>query len=146
MISNEKASYIVNKLMLEKDEFSKWLGIKIIEIIPGYCKLCATVNDSMLNGFSIAHGGIAYSIADSALAFAANSHGIQCVSIETSISHLKKVTSGETIYAEAQEKSISKSLAVYDVILTSSENYTIALFKGTVFRTNKEWGLPNEMT
>ena len=70
------ANIIVDK-MLSGDAFSKWLGIEILDISNGYCKLKMKVRKEMTNGFNIAHGGITYSLADSALAFAANSDGIQ---------------------------------------------------------------------
>ena len=78
------AKKVVDK-MISGDAFSQWLGIEVLEITEGFCKLKMTVRDEMTNGFNIAHGGIAYSLADSCLAFAANADGIQAVSIETSI-------------------------------------------------------------
>ena len=92
---------IVN-LMMKEDSFSQWLGVVIDKIDFGICHLRASINSEMLNGFHIAHGGISYSLADSALAFASNSHGLQCVSIETSISHVKKISEGDLIIAEAK--------------------------------------------
>ena len=76
------AEKVVNK-MIDSDSFSKWLGIEVLEITEGYCKLRMKVRKEMTNGFFIAHGGICYSLADSALAFAANSDGTQALSIET---------------------------------------------------------------
>ena len=96
------AKKVVNK-MLGGDAFSQWLGIEILEIHEGFCKLRMTVRDEMTNGFKIAHGGIAYSLADSALAFAANSHGTKSLSIETSISYTKKVETSDTLTAIAKE-------------------------------------------
>ena len=93
----------------------------------------------MLNGFQTCHGGVSYSIADSALAFASNSHGIQAVSIETSISHTKVILAGDMITAVATEKNLSKRFGIYEVILTNQKGETVALFKGTVFRNGKEW-------
>ena len=77
--------------MLKNDHFSKWLNVNLIEISLGKCKLGLSITKSMLNGFSIAHGGISYSLADSCLAFAANSYGFKCVSIETSIDSVWEV-------------------------------------------------------
>lgn len=74
------AEKVVNKMM-DGDAFSKWLGIKVLEISKGYCQLQMQVRKEMTNGFFIAHGGICYSLADSALAFAANSDGTQSLSI-----------------------------------------------------------------
>ena len=93
----------------------------------------------MSNGFNIAHGGITYSLADSALAFAANTDGIQSMSIETSISHTKKVASGDTLKAIAKEVSKSKKTAIYYITITNQENVEVAHFKGTVYKTDKKW-------
>ena len=79
------AKKVVGK-MISGDEFSKWLGIEVIEISKGFCKIQMKIRDEMTNGFKIAHGGISYSLADSCLAFSANSDGIQSLSLETSIS------------------------------------------------------------
>ena len=98
-----------------------------------------TVRDEMTNGFNIAHGGIAYSLADSALAFAANSYGIQSMSIETSISHTKKVKSGDVLKAITKEVNKSNKTAIYYITITNQENMEIAHFKGTVYRTDRKW-------
>ena len=132
------AKRVVDK-MINGDAFSQWLGIKVIEISEGKCTLEMTVRDEMTNGFNIAHGGIAYSLADSALAFAANSYGIQSMSIETSISHTKKVKSGDVLKAITKEVNKSKKTAIYYITITNQENMEIAHFKGTVYRTDREW-------
>ena len=98
-----------------------------------------TVRDEMTNGFDIAHGGIAYSLADSALAFAANSDGVQSLSIETSISHTKKVQSGDVLTATTKEINKSNKTSIYYITITNQKNTEIAHFKGTVYRTGKEW-------
>jgi acyl-CoA thioesterase len=126
-------------LMMNDDSFSKWMGVKIDTIDAGICVLRATVIEEMLNGFRIAHGGISYSLADSALAFASNSRGVQCVSIETSISHVKKVLEGDVLIATAREVYRGKTTGIYDVEVINQNNLLVALFKGTVFITDKEW-------
>ena len=98
-----------------------------------------TVRKEMTNGFGVAHGGISYSIADSALAFASNSHGIKSMSIETSISHTKPVMIGDTLIAKATEKTKGNKIAVYDIPVQNQNGEMIALFKGTVYRSGKEW-------
>lgn len=135
------AKKVVDKMM-SGDAFSQWLGIEVLEISEGYCKLKMTVREKMTNGFKIAHGGIAYSLADSCLAFAANSDGVQSVSVETSISHTKKVMSGDTLTATAKEINKSSKTALYNISITNQNNIEIAHFKGTVYRTGKEW-FPN---
>ena len=132
------AKEVVDK-MISGDAFSQWLGIEVLEITEGFCKLKMTVRDEMTNGFNIAHGGIAYSLADSCLAFAANADGIQAVSIETSISHTKKVASGDVLTATSKEMNKSSKTALYYITITNQDNLEVAHFKGTVFRTEKEW-------
>ena len=132
------AKNVVEKMM-SGDAFSQWLGIEVLEITTSFCKLQLKVREEMTNGFDIAHGGIAYSLADSCLAFAANSDGIQAVSIETSISHTKKVVSGDILTATSNEINKSSKTALYYITITNQNKLEIAHFKGTVFRTEKEW-------
>lgn len=125
--------------MYNNDPFSKWLGIERMDDGAGSSVLRMTVRKEMLNGFDIAHGGITYSLADSALAFASNGHGIQSVSIETSISHTKPVKEGDILTAKAIEKNLTNKIGVYEIVVTNQREETVALFKGTVYRTGKEW-------
>jgi acyl-CoA thioesterase len=125
--------------MYNNDLFSQWLGIERVEDGAGSSVLRMTVRKEMLNGFDIAHGGITYSLADSALAFASNGHGIQSVSIETSISHTKPVKEGDILTAKAIEKNLTTKIGVYEIVVTNQKEETVALFKGTVYRTGKEW-------
>lgn len=132
------AKKVVEK-MISGDEFSKWLGIEVIEISKGFCKLQMKVRDEMTNGFKIAHGGISYSLADSCLAFSANSDGKQSLTVETSISYTKKVQSGDLLTATSKEINKSSKTSLYYITITNQEMEEIAHFKGTVYRTKKEW-------
>ena len=132
------AKKVVDK-MISGDAFSEWLGIEVLEITTSFCKLKLKVREEMTNGFKIAHGGITYSLADSCLAFAANADGLQAVSIETSISHTKKVTSDDTLTATSKQINKSSKTALYYITITNQDNLEVAHFKGTVFRTGKEW-------
>jgi len=125
--------------MYKNDAFSQWLGIEVVEVKDGYCQLKMTVQKKMLNGFQIAHGGIAYSLADSALAFASNSHGRKSISVETSISHTVSVKEGDVLTAITEELSLSDKIGVYLITITNQDNQEVAYFKGTVYRTSKEW-------
>lgn len=127
------------QLMFDDDRFSQWLGIEIIELSKGHCILKMTICSSMLNGFSIAHGGITYSLADSALAFASNAYGNHAVSIDTSINHLQKVTEGDTLYATCVEINRSKRIGLYHVHIINQNNARVAQFKGTVAISEKVW-------
>lgn len=125
--------------MMDKDYFSQWLGIEVVLAAPGQSILKMKIRKEMLNGFGIAHGGISFSLADSALAFASNSHGQKSVSIETSISHTKSLMEGDEITATATELSRSNKIAIYSIAITNQQKETVALFKGTVYRTSKLW-------
>ena len=138
--SKSKTTAIVDTMM-SKDYFSQWLGIELINADKGHCSLRMTVRQEMLNGFSIAHGGICYALADSALAFASNSHGSKCVSIETSVSHTASVKKGDVLTAVAEEINYGEKVALYYVTIINQEAKKVALFKGTVYRTAKEWDI-----
>lgn len=129
----------ITEQMMCHDAFSRWLGIEVLEIGPGRCVLRMTVRAEMLNGFGIAHGGITYALADSALAFASNSHGRKAVSVETSISHTKALHEGEQITATAEEEHRSEKIGIYRVRVGNAQGDTVAVFKGVVYRTGKEW-------
>lgn len=129
---------IVHKMM-EGDHFSQWLGIVVQDISKGNCSLKMKVTAEMVNGFAIAHGGITYSLADSALAFAANAHGLKCVSIETSISHTRPVKIGQELIAVCTELNRGKTLGIYEVVVKNSSEKTVALFKGTVHISGEPW-------
>ena len=127
--------------MMKGDAFSKLLGIKVPVIEAGHCILSLTVQEQMVNGFHIAHGGITYSMADSALAFAANAHGKQCVSIETSISHTRPVKINDELTAECIELQRGKRIGHYHVNITNQDGKKVALFKGIVHISEKDWEL-----
>jgi acyl-CoA thioesterase len=137
-MEKDKVTKIIDTMM-NKDLFSQWLGIERVEEREGYCKLKLTIRKEMCNGFEIAHGGITYSLADSALAFACNSHGRQAVSIETSISHIKALLAGDVIIATAEQKSVSNRVGFYDVKVEKDNGELVAWFRGTVFRKEKDW-------
>jgi len=127
------------QLMMENDAFSQWMKIDVVHISKGSCELRININSSMLNGFGILHGGISYSLSDSALAFASNSHGYKCVSIETAISHLKPVGPKDILSAKAIELHRGKTLGVYEVAVSDQHKQKVALFKGTVHISKEIW-------
>lgn len=135
-----KCKKIVDR-MYEFDYFSQWLGIERVLIEKGHVILKMKVTKDMLNGFGIAHGGITYSLADSALAFAANGRGVQSVSIETSINHIQPTKEGDTLIAEAKELNVTNKTGLFDVKVKNQDGELVALFKGMVYRTGKDWKL-----
>jgi acyl-CoA thioesterase len=138
MDKKELAKRVVDT-MYNNDYFSQWLGIERLDVEPGHCVLRMKMRKEMLNGFAIAHGGITYSLADSALAFASNSHGRKAVSVETSISHTEQLHEGDIITATAEETKLSNKIGIYHITVTNQKNEKVAFFKGTVYRTSQEW-------
>ena len=132
-----KAEQIVAKMMAT-DTFSQWLGIEVLDIKEGFAQIKMHIRKEMLNGHGVAHGGISFSLADSAFAFASNSHGQKAVSIETSINHIKPLFEGDVLIATAEKESTSRSLGQY-IVRVHRENELVALFKGVVFRKQEEW-------
>ncbi|TVQ47047.1 MAG: hotdog fold thioesterase [Saprospirales bacterium] len=130
-------------MMMDRDAFSQWMGIEILSIKKGSVELQMTITEVMTNGFKIAHGGIAYSLADSALAFSSNTYGIQSVTIESTMSHIKPLKEGETIKAVAKELQLSGKFGRYLIEIINEKNEVAAVFYGTVFRTGKEWIIDN---
>lgn len=126
-------------MMLQGDAYSKALGMHVTFLEAGNCVLQMTVLEHMVNGFNIAHGGITYALADSAMAFASNAHGVQCVSIETAISHIKKVQVGDVLTASSTALSRNRKVGIYEVEVTNQSNELVAHFKGTVLVSDREW-------
>jgi len=139
MNADTKAYTIVKEQMYDNDAFSQWLGIEIETLTIGKVVLKMKVRPEMTNGFGIVHGGICYSLADSALAFAANSHGRQSVSIETSISYISSVKTGAILTATTIEESRNHRIAIYQIRVCTEDETMVALFKGAVYRSSKEW-------
>ena len=140
MNPKETARRVVDQMM-SKDYFSQWLAIERIEEGPGFSKLKMTIRKEMLNGFGTAHGGISFSLADSALAFASNSHGQHAVSIDTGIEHIHPLHEGDVIVATAREVHRSKKLGRYRVTVEKEDGTIAALFKGIVYRKSNDWNL-----
>ncbi|MBK6525274.1 MAG: hotdog fold thioesterase [Crocinitomicaceae bacterium] len=129
---------IIDKMMAE-DKMSQWLGIEVLNYDPGSVSVRMTVREEMVNGFNVTHGRITYSLADSSLAFSANSHGIRSMSIETSISHLKSVHVGDVLTASTKQLTLTRKTGVYIMDVTNQKNELVAHFKGTVYRSDKVW-------
>jgi len=131
-----KASQVVQHMM-EHDLFSQWLGINVIDIKEGYSKITMTIRKEMINGLGIIHGGVAFSMADSAFAFACNNRNVLSVALDTSINFLKPVHVDDVLIAEAKELHNGKSTGLYHITITNQHNHVVAVFKGTCYRTQK---------
>ena len=128
----------VLQAMLQHDRFTAWLGLQTDAVSTGYCKLHYTVKDDMLNGFNSIHGGVLFSAADSAFAFACNSHGVLTVALDVSISFTQSAKVGEVLTVEAKEEHLGNKTGVYNVRTTNQAGELVAWFKGTAYRTSKK--------
>jgi acyl-CoA thioesterase len=124
--------------MMARDEFSRWLGIEAIEIAPRRSVVRMTVRKEMVNGFGVAHGGIAYSLADSALAFACNTRGTVNVAIDNAISYPAPVHVGDVITAVATMDSETNKLSFYRIVVTNQSGAAVATFRGTTYDTKRD--------
>ncbi|MEK6616649.1 MAG: hotdog fold thioesterase [Bacteroidota bacterium] len=138
MKENEVAKRVVNKMM-DSDKFSRWLGIQTVLVEQGHCILKMKLREEMLNAFGIAHGGICFSFADTALAYASNSYGKISVTMECSISFPVAVNGGDELTCEAKEFSLTNKTGTYLIKIKNQKKQNVAFFKGTVYRTSKEW-------
>ncbi len=123
--------------MMARDAMSAWLGIEVLEVAPRRCVCRMPVRAEMVNGFGVAHGGVAFSLADSAFAFACNTHGQITVSIENSMTYPAPVHPGDVLTAVAVEEAASQRLSYYRVDVHNQHQDVVALFRGTAYRTSR---------
>ena len=123
--------------MMHHDAFSQWLGIEVLEVKEGYSRIRMTLRDEMLNGFGVVHGGVAFSLADSAFAFACNNRNNLSMALDTNITFTKATKPLDVLTAEAKELHNGRSTGLYLISVTNQHNEQVALFKGTCFRTGK---------
>lgn len=127
----------IGKKMLASDAFSQWLDLQITSCEGGKCVLTIRINKQMTNGFNVSHGGIVFSLADSAAAFAANSYGTIAVSVDNSIHYAKPVYDGDTLTAIASEQTRNKKTGHYEVIIRNQNQEIVAVFHSTLYFTGK---------
>lgn len=124
--------------MMAKDLFSQWMGMTIVDVRPRTATLRMTVRPEMVNGFGVAHGGVAYSLADSALAFACNTHGNVTVAINNAISYPAAVHVGDVLTAIAESDGESRRLGYYRVTVRNQKDELVSAFTGTVYKTRND--------
>lgn len=138
-MSEEKdqlAAAVVNHMM-EHDQFSRWLGIQVLEIREGFSKISMVIRPEMVNGFGIIHGGVTFSLADSAFAFACNNRNVLSVALDTSINFIKPVQVGDELTASAKEIHNGQSTGLYHITIMNQHQHVVAEFKGLCYRTGK---------
>lgn len=118
------------RAMFEQDRASQSLGMRILEICPGYARLAMSVRGDMVNGHQLCHGGLIFTLADSAFAFACNTYNAVTVASAASIDFLLPARLGDELTATAEERSRSKRTGVYDVLVRNQEGESVALFRG----------------
>jgi acyl-CoA thioesterase len=116
--------------MFERDQASQGLGIVIDEVKPGFVRLRMPVRPDMVNGHATCHGGFIFALADSAFAFACNSHNRATVAASAAIEFLAPVRAGAVLIAVAQEQALGDRLGVYDVVVSRESGERVALFRG----------------
>ena len=118
------------EVMWREDNASKWLGMKIEEVRPGYARLSMTVTANMVNGHNLCHGGLIFTLADSTFAFACNSHNQRAVAAGCAIEFLAPAFLGDVLTAEGVEQALRGRTGVYDMKVTNQKSELIALFRG----------------
>jgi acyl-CoA thioesterase len=132
----QQLAELAGRTMYERDPASQQLGMTLDEIRPGYARMSMRVRGDMLNGHGTCHGGYIFMLADSAFAFACNSHNFNTVGAGCSIDYLSPGREGELLTAEAQEQALSGKTGVYDIVVTNEEGRKVALFRGKSHRVN----------
>ena len=134
----EQRAAAVVRHMLAHDAFSRWLGVEVLDVRPARVTLRMAVREDMTNGFGVCHGGVTFAFADSALAFASNTGGKMTVSIENSMTYPAAVRVGDVLLADAEQEASSLRLAYYRIRVTRGDGAVVALFRGTVFQTDRD--------
>ena len=138
-MSNQQAltpAAVVNHMM-EHDRFSQWLGIQVLEIREGFSRISMVIRPEMVNGFGIIHGGVTFSLADSAFAFACNNRNLLSVALDTSINFIKAVQVGDELVATAHEIHNGRSTGLYHIDIHNQWEELVAQFKGLCHRSGK---------
>jgi len=120
--------------MYARDTASKALGMRIVRVEPGFAELTMTVRIDMLNGHAICHGGLIFTLADSAFAFACNSYNLSTVASGCAIEFMAPAREGDVLTARARERQLAGRTGVYDVEVANGRGEVVALFRGKSYR------------
>ena len=129
-LSPDELARACDDAMWEQDNASRGLGMRIEDVGPGWARLSMTVRDDMTNGRKICHGGFILTLADSAFAFACNSHNQNTVAQQCAVTFLAPVGAGERLMAEAREINRSGRSGIYDIRINRAGGETVAEFRG----------------
>jgi acyl-CoA thioesterase len=118
------------RAMYGQDRASQALGMRVVEVRPGYARLVMQVREDMVNGHQLCHGGLIFTLADSAFAFACNTYDLVTVASAASVEFLLSARLGDELTAVAEERSRSKRTGIYDVAVSNQRGECVALFRG----------------
>jgi len=118
------------RAMYAEDGASQALGMRILEVRPGYARLAMKVREDMVNGHKLCHGGLIFTLADSAFAFACNTYNAVTVASAANVEFLLPARLGDELTATAEERSRSKRTGIYDVTVNNQRGECVALFRG----------------
>src|SRR5581483_7213457 len=124
--------------------FSQLLGMQVVDVRPQTATVRMTVRPDMVNGFGVAHGAVAFALADSAFAFACNTHGKVTMSIENSMAYPAPIVPGDVLTAVAESEGESRRLGYYRVVVRNQRDEVVALFRGTAYKTKDAHGQASE--
>lgn len=125
------------RTMLDGDRFTAWMGMEVLEVAPRRSVVALTVRPEMVNGFGVCHGGVTFALADSALAFASNTHGRVTMSIENGIRYARPAHAGDRLTAVAEAEHVGGRIGYYQVTVTRQDGEVVGLFRGTVYATER---------
>ncbi len=120
--------------LYDGDAASRSFGIDIVDVAPGRVRTEMTVRSDMVNGHGMCHGGIIFTFADSAFAFACNSHGVPMVAAGASIEFMAPTPNGERLTAIASEVVRTERGGIYDVAVAKASGEVVAQFRGRCSR------------
>jgi acyl-CoA thioesterase len=125
--------------MWAEDEASRSLGIKVVTVEPGHAMLTMTITERMVNGHRLCHGGYIFALADSAFAFACNTHNQRTLAQHCAVTFLNSARLGDRLVAQAVERQRAGRSGIYDVTVTREEGFVIAEFRGHSRTIEGEW-------
>ena len=129
-VDQHKLAKASAEAMWREDRASKWLGMKLDEVRPGFARLSMTVTRDMVNGHDLCHGGFIFTLADSTFAYACNSRNQRAVAAGASIEFLAPAHLGDVLTAEGFEQALAGRIGVYDMRVTNQKGELLALFRG----------------
>jgi len=133
-VNAQALAELAAKTMYERDPATRDLGIELLEIRPGYARMSMTVRATMLNGHQSCHGGYIFLLADSAFAFACNSHNFVTVGAGCTIDYVAPGREGDLLVAEGVEQVMAGKTGVYDITVRNQDGKVLALFRGKSHR------------